>query len=483
MTELSFSDVQPLLLATGLDSGSIRLWNVPEEEQFDCSVPLLELRGVHKKKIVSLAFSPIAANVLASAGGEHAVVWIGGEPQFVMQHPAAVFSVAWSSDGALLLTTAADKKTRVWDPRSSVLQPVLEYASCHDGVKPASGLFATKEILLTAGFNKNRERQLQLWSIKDNKQLAKLSIDSGTGVLTLLYDAGSGLVFVSGKSDASLKVFELGEDRDSISAIDGCGDPTLPLISVAMLPKRMVSASTCEIARLYAVSQATSVVPISFVAPRKVQKFDPELFPVDAPAGVPACTAEEWATGFVGSPVTVSMDPLIRAGSELSTKEAREAKQNEDKNFRRWNESSGPAASAEAEYVAPKIDVNAPEVKKFESVEYKVKLIREKKKKKEEATQFFCSSLVCASCSIEQLSSHLWSALGRQGHCDWIAAFSHRRRHHAGRLVSLFCCAVRRSWRSACRDSDVLYRPLGRGFFHGGNGQHGGRFHVCAFSP
>jgi coronin-1B/1C/6 len=207
VTELLWSETSSSRLATGHESGVVRVWDVASGAlEQDLSAPVLELRGAHKKKVVSLAWSPVASDVLASAGGELAVVWSEAEPRFVLSHPAAVFSVAWSPDGALLLTTCADKKTRIWDPRSSVSAPVLEYSSCHDGVKPATGLFVSQDAVLTAGFNKNRERQLQLWSVKENKQLAKSTMDSGTGVLTLLFDPGSGLVFVSGKSDASIKV-------------------------------------------------------------------------------------------------------------------------------------------------------------------------------------------------------------------------------------------------------------------------------------
>lgn len=136
--------------------------------------------------------------------------------------------------------------------------------------------------------------------------------------------------------------------------------------------------NSCEVARLYGVTTAPSVVPISFVAPRKVQKFDPELFPHKAHAGTAACSAAEWVGGFSGPANSVSLDPLLRSGSELSTKEAREAKQAEEKNFRRWNESAPAVAVAEdGEVPAFKIDVNAPEVKKFESVEYKqVQVVR-----------------------------------------------------------------------------------------------------------
>ncbi len=114
-------------------------------------------------------------------------------------------------------------------------------------------------------------------------------------------------------------------------------------------------------------------MPIPFVAPRKVHKFDPELYLVEAAAGVPACTAAEWAAGFAGASRTLSLDPALRAGAQMSTKEARGKKAAEEGSFRRWNEAepSGDEAAAAAAVASAKIDVDAPEVKKFEAVEYK----------------------------------------------------------------------------------------------------------------
>jgi WD40 repeat protein len=146
VTDLAFSEVDPELFATGQENGTTRLWRIPAGALAqDLVQPETELRGVHKKKVTSVAFSPVASGVIATGGGEFAAVWVDGEARFVLPHTgAAVFSVAWSPDGALLVTTTADKKTRVWDPRKSVDAPVLEYASCHDGVKAASALFVSK---------------------------------------------------------------------------------------------------------------------------------------------------------------------------------------------------------------------------------------------------------------------------------------------------------------------------------------------------
>ncbi len=376
ITDLAWSDTDSQLLATGQDNGTTKVWAVPRDGLTqDLVAAHSELRGVHKKKVVCVAWSPVASDVLATGAADGSLaVWVAGEAKYLLPHPAALYSVAWSPDGALLLTTAADKKTRVWDVRANAAAPASEWTSLHDGVKPATGLFVSSDAVLTAGFNKNRERQLQLWSVGQQKQLAKSSLDSGTGVMSVAFDATSGLLFVSGRGDSTVRVFEVFDD--ALSPIDPCGDPSLSFLSVAIMPKRAVSVNQCEIVRLYGAAgatAATNVVPIPFVAPRKVQKFDPDLYLVEAAAGVPACSAADWAAGYSGGPRLLSLDPALRAGAALSTKEANEKKAAEGKNFRRWNESESDAGAevAPEAAAAAKIDVEAPEVKKFEAVEYK----------------------------------------------------------------------------------------------------------------
>ena len=130
----------------------------------------------------------------------------------------------------------------------------------------------------------------------------------------------------------------------------------------------------CEIDRLYAVSgnAPTFVFPLSFVAPRKVVKFHDDLYEAPAAAAEAACSAEEWTGGWKGEAVTVSLDPAIRKGAGISTREAEKKKQEEERSFRRWNEAPTVVEADNTLDDTPIEPVyDAEEVAKYEEVEYK----------------------------------------------------------------------------------------------------------------
>ena len=178
------------------------------------------MKGVLK----SVFFKDVIAS--ASADG-FAVVWVKDEPKYRLDHKGQnVYSCAFSPNGDYLLTTAADKKTRVWDVRAE--EPLLrEWASAHDGVKASVGCWVSDDVFVTAGFSKIRERNAQVMSVSENKQLSKMTLDNGTGVLTIHCDQSTNLLFVSGKGDSTVKVFELISGK--LSPMDPAGDPKASL--------------------------------------------------------------------------------------------------------------------------------------------------------------------------------------------------------------------------------------------------------------
>jgi len=82
----------------------------------------LELAG-HEKKVVGIQWHPTSNGVLASAGYDKTVkVWDIEAQNIVLdyktQHQETLQSLNWNRNGSLLITTAKDKKMRIFDPRS-----------------------------------------------------------------------------------------------------------------------------------------------------------------------------------------------------------------------------------------------------------------------------------------------------------------------------------------------------------------------------
>ena len=76
-----------------------------------------------------------------------------------------------------------------------------------------------------------------------------------------------------------------------------------------MVPKRGVNVMRCETARFLKLT-SNSVMPLSFIVPRKSDAFQEDLYP-DTQADVPALTADEWWSGSNADPILV---PMTEAG-------------------------------------------------------------------------------------------------------------------------------------------------------------------------
>eukprot|EP01048_Picozoa_sp_COSAG05_P000206 COSAG05_NODE_5_length_47078_cov_547.868814_32_plen_183_part_00 len=76
---------------------------------------------------------------------------------------------------------------------------------------------------------------------------------------------------------------------------------------LCMKPKRCCDTHKMEVATLFKMEK-TTVVPISFVLPRKGDSFHEDVYPNSA-APTPAIASDEWQGGAIANPVLMSLDP------------------------------------------------------------------------------------------------------------------------------------------------------------------------------
>jgi WD40 repeat protein len=102
--------------ASGNQDATLHVWRVGKHDQE------LAMSG-YPTKITALGFSP-DSSLLASGGGPDVTVWDftgrgprGSTPRILRAHQEAVTAIAWSADGALLASAAADGQVAVWTPR------------------------------------------------------------------------------------------------------------------------------------------------------------------------------------------------------------------------------------------------------------------------------------------------------------------------------------------------------------------------------
>ncbi|GAA5998293.1 uncharacterized protein JCM10292_001103 [Rhodotorula paludigena] len=267
--------------------------------------PLWRLNA-HGRKAGHVRFHPSAANVLATASND-VKVWDLDAQKSVLQsetHADMVQSIDWDWCGSVYATTCKDKKLRIFDPRAG--SAAVTVADSHSGVKGSRVTWlGSLDRIVTTGFSRTSDRQTFLW---DSRELTKgpikqMNIDQSSGMLMPFFIPGNNVLFLAGKGDGNIRLYEL--EKDELFYLNDYTSPH-PQRGMCLAPARNVNVDETEIAKIYK-AVGTTVEPISFVVPRKSESFQADLFP-PAPAPQPALQAREWFSGKDAPPILLDME-------------------------------------------------------------------------------------------------------------------------------------------------------------------------------
>jgi len=271
--------------------------------------PLQTLNG-HKRKVGSVLFNPVANNILCTTSTDFAVkIWDIEKGTCNLsvdgQHADIIQSCDWNFNGSLTVTSCKDKKVRVIDPRSN---KVAQEAEAHQGIKGSRACWlGNKEKIFSVGFTKTSEREYCMWDPRDfSKPLTKQAVDSASGILMPFYDNDTNVLFLAGKGDGNIRLYEVVDEAPYIHYLNEFKSNT-PQRGMCLAPKRIVNVSDCEIVRLMKVG-VKIVEPISFQVPRKSDVFQDDIFP-DCFSGEYSVTADQWLKGQNGTRKTRSLAP------------------------------------------------------------------------------------------------------------------------------------------------------------------------------
>lgn len=131
-----------------------------------------------------------------------------------------------------------------------------------------------------------------------------IQLDQQSGILYPYYDEDLDCLYVAGKGDGNIKYFEFLEGElhylnDMRTTVSGKG--------YGFLPKRCVDVQKNEIMKALKLSE-NYVEFISFVAPRKSDIFQEDLYP-ECIGEEASLTAIEWIEGKSGQPKRRTMKP------------------------------------------------------------------------------------------------------------------------------------------------------------------------------
>jgi len=138
--------------------------------------------------------------------------------------------------------------------------------------------------------------------------LTLTDIDTSAGVLIPHFDADTGILYAAGKGDGNIRYYEY--VNDTLFALNEYKS-TDPTRGLAFMPKRALDIGQNELMRAYRTVNDSHIEPLSFFAPRRVEAFQPDLYP-PAPSGEPALSAAAWFSGATAAPKTINMEELYR---------------------------------------------------------------------------------------------------------------------------------------------------------------------------
>jgi len=191
-------------LAVGCDAGKIWIWKIPElglKEQ--TNEPEFTI-AAHGEKIYFVKFHPLAKDILATGSYDLSIrIWDLSTQEGVFFIPCydqiQIFSFAWSPCGSLFATAAKDGKIRVYDPRNSPENPLLE-GTGPAGVRGGRVCWVMNgKFLVVSGFDRSSERQVFMYSANDLTKVASSSLDVSPAILVPFYDEDSSMLFLTGR--------------------------------------------------------------------------------------------------------------------------------------------------------------------------------------------------------------------------------------------------------------------------------------------
>lgn len=307
--DLDFNPFNDNLIASVSEDCTGKIWGIPEGGLKETMTEPLQTLSGHKRKVGTVKFSPTANNILATTSTDYSVkIWDIEKGKDILsvdaQHTDIIQSADWNRNGSLFATSCKDKKIRIVDPRTSKIAQEVEG---HQGVKGSRIVYLGMDRLFSVGFTKTSEREFALWDARNlSNKLVSQSVDSASGLLMPFYDEDTKILFLGGKGDGNIRYYEIVDEAPYIHFLSEFKSST-PQRGLAMLPKRCVNISDCEIVKMLKIG-VKLLEPISFQVPRKSDVFQDDIFP-DCFAGEPALTAEEWLSGKDAEPKTMSLAP------------------------------------------------------------------------------------------------------------------------------------------------------------------------------
>jgi len=250
-------------MVTAGEDKRIAVWNVsylvpykeqtliPNEEQTRReniqTEPQLELKEGHTGSVYALAFHPGDNEIFASAGGDGKVnLWkVSPEREMttLLEQKEAVWTIAFSPDGAVLATAGADKVVKLWNVSTRKVEKTLKG---HSDTVTSVKFSLDGKLLATA----SDDNTVRLWDVRTGTELAPPLKGHLAGVRSVAFSTDGKSLATAGM-DSMVKVWDLSTRKELMTLEGHEGDVN----SVVFLPdSRLATASSDSSVRLWDIN-------------------------------------------------------------------------------------------------------------------------------------------------------------------------------------------------------------------------------------
>ncbi|NWR91520.1 COR2A protein, partial [Furnarius figulus] len=320
--DIKWNPFNDFVIASCSEDSTVKIWDIPKQLlKRNITSPKKELLG-HARRVGLIEWHPTANNILFSSGYDYKImIWnldvnnaVILNPVKILAHADVVLSMSFNRDGSLLATACRDRKIRVVDPRAGTVLQETNYKS-H---KVNKVLFlGNMGKLFSTGTSQWNNRQIAIWDQNDlSVPLLEEDLDGSSGLLFPIYDSDTCMLYLVGKGDGNIRYYEINPEKPYLNYLMEYRSP-LPQKGIAIMPKRGLDVSVCEIFRFYKLIPTKSLIePVSMIVPRRVRSYQEDIYPLTA-AAQPAMTAVQWLRGDNKGPLLVSLRPGSDAVNSL----------------------------------------------------------------------------------------------------------------------------------------------------------------------
>ncbi|KAG2377826.1 hypothetical protein C9374_008911 [Naegleria lovaniensis] len=307
----SYNDSEFRLFSTCSADCTIKIWKIRQHPELaihgyceNSTTDTITLKG-HEKKVNTGDFHPNVNNIFVSSSTDNTLrIWdITSQKDLIVlkdDFDDLIQSWDWSATASILYTSSRDTIARVYDPRTKY---AIVSGKAHDGKKGFRVVCTNPDQFFTVGFNLSGTREYALWDLRKGMRkgpLVRETISDQTPTqLFPFYDSSSHLLYLAGKGDTKVRMFEI--DSNSEPYVHPLGEFKLTSTNtgIAMLPKRVCDTKVFEVARFMKLN-VESVETFNFHVPRKKEQqdvFSDDLYP-PVPSGKPSpLTSMDWFSG------------------------------------------------------------------------------------------------------------------------------------------------------------------------------------------